>query len=588
MFDFLKKLILNKDKNFTFLGSIYISKIKKQSKQSSLVEIPLSNKLIIPVQRYINKLDDIIVKINQHVLKGQLLTKCCYNNIPLHATTSGTIVSILPHITTNSYDLKELCIILEPDNKDQWFKRKPLTNYLECSSKDLLSYITQAGISVLDVTGFFTEKTLKNMKKIINTLIINTAECEHYITDNVQLIQERVNEIIEGILILTHIIKPKKVLIIIEDNKLEEITAFKKALLNQESIIKLKIITTKYNYIRSKQLDKILTKKSILSVDNYDSDSILIKNIRYIFAIKRAIINGEPLIESVVTLTGDELHNPLNCLVRFGTSINFILQQVGIVTKLEQIVIINSQSIKFPVYDLNAPISRITNHIFIPRLAEIKELKIEKACIRCGICAQVCPVNLLPQQLYWFSRGHNNEKMKKYNLSSCTECGACIYVCPSNIPLVRYYREKKAEIEAITKEKLRISATKKRFEAKKTRFEQEKFLRQQKNLYRENSIQIKHKDKIGLIDELALLKAQKNYNDENKIELFCDQIVIKNKQFRKSQQSVINSDKSTLENQSVTPIKEITKEQEVNRRKSIITAAIARSKAKFYNKIKSS
>ncbi|CAA2929628.1 electron transport complex subunit RsxC [Arsenophonus endosymbiont of Bemisia tabaci] len=571
MFNFFKKLTSNKEKIWSFSGGIHPHEMKIQSSQVPLVTLPLADELIIPIQQHVGSAGDIIVKTNDYLLKGQALTKGCDRRIPVHAPTSGTITDIAPHITANPSGLKELCIRLQPDSKDQWCERKPLPNYLQYSTKVLLSHIEQAGIAGLGGAGFPTATKLKNGNKLINTLIINAAECEPYITADDRLMQEHADEIIEGILILIHILKPKEVLIGIEDNKRAAIAALKEALLGQQAMIKLRVIPTKYPSGGAKQLTKILTGKEIPSGVHSSFIGILMQNIGTVFAIKRAIIDGEPLIERVVTLTGDAIQKPGNYWVRLGTPINFLLQQVGLVPQSEQMVIMGGPLMGFTLSDLTTPIVKISNCILAPTIAEIGEPNIEEACIRCGLCTQACPANLLPQQLYWFSRGQEHEKAEQYNLSDCIECGACAYVCPSNIPLVRYYRQEKAEIKAITEEKQRRWDAKQRFEAKKSRLEREKILRQQ----RHNQAAVKPEE-----TEKAAINAQKNQADNSRTESLNNQAAIEARQARKAQLRAIQATRQAAESQSAVTTEIISEPQPPDPRKAAVAAAIARVKAK--------
>ncbi|HGJ5876551.1 MAG TPA: electron transport complex subunit RsxC [Arsenophonus sp.] len=576
MLNFFSKLTSNKPKIWSFPGGINPPEMKTQSNHVPLRRLPLADELIIPIQQHVGAAGDIIVKTGDQVLKGQVLTKGCDCRIPVHASTSGTITAIEPHTTAHPSGLQELCIYLQPDNKDQWCERKPLPNYLQYSAKVLLSYIKQAGIAGLGGAGFPTATKLKNGNKLINTLIINAAECEPYITTDDRLIQEHADEIIKGILILIHILKPKEVLIGIEDNKPAAIAALKEALLGQPAMIKLRVIPTKYPSGGAKQLTKILTGKEIPTGVHSFYIGILMQNVGTVLAIKRAIIDGEPLIERVVTLTGAAVQNPGNYWVRLGTPVNFLLQQVGLAPQSEQMVIMGGPLMGFTLPDLTIPIVKTSNCILAPTLAEIGEPAIEEACIRCGLCTQACPANLLPQQLYWFSRGQEHEKAQKYNLSDCIECGACAYVCPSNIPLVQYYRREKAEIKAIAQEKHRSTEAKKRFEAKKARLEREKILRQQ----RHEQATVKIGDKAAINAALMRINEQKNQTGDNRDETWDNQAAIKARQAKKAHLRVIQAAKKAPECQSVTTTENTIEQQSTDLRKAAIAAAIARVKAK--------
>ncbi|BGI50909.1 MAG: electron transport complex subunit RsxC [Arsenophonus endosymbiont of Ceratovacuna japonica] len=583
MINFFKKLTIKKKNIWPFTKGINLSKIQTKSNIIPILTIPLPNELIIPIKQHVGDVGNIIVKIGDYILKGQALTKGYNNKIPVHATTSGTITNIILHTITYNSNLKIICIKIQPDNKDKWCKRKPLSNYLQYSIDELLSHIEQSGIVGLSGSGIPTAKKLRNCHKLINTLIINATECEPYITADSSLIQEHTNEIIEGIFILIHILKPKEVFIGIEDNKQDAIIALKKSLLYKKITIKLKVIPSKYPSGEEKQLIKILTGKEIpTNIESY-SIGILMQNISTVFAIKRAIINGEPLIERIITLTGKAIKKPGNYWIRLGTPINFILNQVDIIPQEKQIVIIGGPLMGFITSDLTMPIIKINQCIFIPKFTKINTHIINEVCIRCNFCTQVCPINLLPQQLYWFIKGQKHEKLKEYNLFDCIECGACSYVCPSNIPLVHYYKQEKEKIKNIEKQKQKILDAKKRFKNKKNRINQEKIIRQK--LHNQNilNININNKKTIKIIP--IKINNQKNINNKN-ILLNDNNVTIKDIQDKQNKLKINRMIKTSSINKYVIIEENKIKKTLINIRKEFIANAISRviSKRNSHNK----
>jgi electron transport complex protein RnfC len=201
-----------------------------------------------------------------------------------------------------------------------------------------------------------------------------------------------------------------------------------------------------------------------------------------VYAIKRAIIDGEPLIERVVTLTGEAMAKPGNVWARLGTPVAHLMQEGALQPQGDKkMVIMGGPLMGFTLPSLNVPVVKISNCLLAPSESELGQPEPEEACIRCSLCADACPAGLLPQQLYWFSKGQEHEKARNHNLFDCIECGACAYVCPSNIPLVQYYRQEKAEIRAIDTETARATEAKARFEAKQARMEREKLAREEKH-----------------------------------------------------------------------------------------------------------
>ncbi|OKP03291.1 electron transport complex subunit RsxC [Xenorhabdus eapokensis] len=572
--------LLNKNKIWDFDGGIHPPEMKLQSSCTPLRQAPLPNELIIPLQQHLGPGGELLVKAGDNVLKGQALTLGMGRTVPVHASTSGTIIAIEPCVTAHPSGLKELCVRLRPDGKDQWGERNKVADYMTLDASEILQRIQQAGIAGLGGAGFPTETKLKGGRHNLKTLIVNAAECEPYITADDRLMQEHAKEIIEGIRILVHLLNPKQVLIGIEDNKPEAINALNAALNGDKSII-VRVIPTKYPSGGAKQLTKILTGKEVPSGGRSSDIGVLMQNVGTVVAIKRAIIDGEPLIERVVTLTGEAITSPGNFWTRLGTPVHFLLQQAGFNPGSEQMVIMGGPLMGFTLPDLNVPIVKISNCILAPSGQEMEPKAIEEACIRCGLCVEACPAGLLPQQLYWFSRGQEHEKAKNHHLFDCIECGACAYVCPSNIPLVQYYRQEKAEIWEIEAEARRSTEAKVRFEAKQTRMEREKLAREER--HKKAAVQVNSSDKSAVQAALARVK-EKQGNAGESIVVQSNQLpdnaaAIAARKARKEQLRARQAEKQI----TTSPEPDIDTSTSVegnDPRKAALAAAIARAKAK--------
>ncbi|MCA6954090.1 electron transport complex subunit RsxC [Pectobacterium polaris] len=484
-----------KDRIWDFDGGIHPPEMKTQSSQIPLRQIPLPEQFIIPLKQHLGPEGEICVSVGDKVLRGQPLTRGKGRTLPVHAPTSGTVNAIRQHTTAHPSGLSELSIIIVPDGDDRWCERQTLTDYRAQSVDTLLAHLHQAGIAGLGGAGFPTAAKLQGGMRGIETLIINGAECEPYITADDRLMQECAEEIIQGVEILSFLLQPKRILIGIEDNKPEAISALRLAL-GKRSDMQLRVIPTKYPSGGAKQLTKILTGKEVPFGKHSAAIGVLMQNVGTAFAIKRAVIDGEPLTERVVTLTGEALRQPGNVWARLGTPVRHLLKQGGFHVNKQPMVVMGGPLMGFTLPSLDVPIVKISNCLLAPSHTEMEPVAEEQSCIRCSKCADACPAGLLPQQLYWFSRGQEHEKARNHHLFDCIECGACAYVCPSNIPLVQYYRQEKAEIRAIDEEAQRAAQAKVRFDAKQARLEREKAARELRHKKAAVSVSTTDKDAV--------------------------------------------------------------------------------------------
>lgn len=495
MFNLLSAL--RKQRLWDFPGGIHPPEMKSQSSGVPLKSLPLPDKLIIPLKQHLGPEGELRVTPGEKVLRGQPLTAGSGRTLPVHAPTSGTIAAIVPHRTAHPSGLAELSVILLPDGDDRWAPRQPLADFRQCSPAQLLSRIHQSGIAGLGGAGFPTAAKLGGGMHGVETFIINGAECEPYITVDDRLMQENAGDIVTGMAILRHMLQPQRLLLGIEDNKPNAIAALKAAL-RERTMGELRVIPTKYPSGGAKQLTKILTSKEVPVGQHSAAIGVVMLNVGTVYAIKRAIIDGEALTERVVTLTGEALAQPGNVWARLGTPVSHLLTHAGFTPAAESIVIMGGPLMGFTLPSLDVPVVKISNCLLAPSARELAPTEPEQSCIRCSRCADACPASLLPQQLYWFSRGQEREKARQHHLFDCIECGACAYVCPSNIPLVHYYRQQKAEIRALDGEEQRATQAKARYEAKLARREREK----QQRLARHQQAAVKLDAAAGAADTL--------------------------------------------------------------------------------------
>ncbi|WP_410753135.1 electron transport complex subunit RsxC [Citrobacter youngae] len=561
-----------KNKIWDFDGGIHPPEMKTQSNGTPLRQVPLAPRFIIPLKQHIGAEGELCANVGDTVLRGQALTRGRGRMLPVHAPTSGTVVAIAPHSTAHPSALAELSVIIDADGEDRWIERDGWANYRARSREELIARIHQFGVAGLGGAGFPTGVKLQGGGDKIETLIINAAECEPYITADDRLMQDCAAQVVEGIRILAHILQPREVLLGIEDNKPQAISMLR-AVLADSHDISLRVIPTKYPSGGAKQLTQILTGKQVPHGGRSSDIGVLMQNVGTAYAVKRAVIDGEPITERVVTLTGEAVSRPGNVWARLGTPVRHLLNDAGFCPSADQMVIMGGPLMGFTLPWLDVPIVKISNCLLAPSASEMGEPQEEKGCIRCSACADACPADLLPQQLYWFSKGQQHDKATTHNIADCIECGACAWVCPSNIPLVQYFRQEKAEIYAISQEEKRAAEAKARFEARQARLEREKAARLER--HKNAAVQPAAKDHDAIAAALARVKEKQAQAMQPVViqagEKPDNSAVIAAREARKAQARAARTDN---------PSKDEDSRAGADPRKAAVEAAIARAKAR--------
>ncbi|WP_347360919.1 electron transport complex subunit RsxC [Vibrio vulnificus] len=582
-----------------FPGGVHPAENKRQSNQQPLVHAALANEIVLPLKQHIGKPGNILVNVGDHVLKGQLLTQSNAGfTLPIHASTSGTITAIETRTVAHPSGLSEMCVVITPDGQDTWCEKQPVIDYSQQSSDYLLDVIRMAGISGMGGAGFPTAKKIQSGLGRTEILIVNAAECEPYITADDKLLQEHAEEVLQGIEIVEHILQPKLTIIGIEDNKPEAIKALESATQNRDIVIR--VIPTKYPSGGEKQLIKVLTNKEVPAGGIPADIGILVQNVGSLYAIKRAVMDGEPMVNRVVTLTGNTFETPRNVWVPLGTPVHALLEQFGYQAdkKLPRLIM-GGPMMGFSLPHANVPITKTSNCILAPTRKEISPAGYEMECIRCGACAEACPASLLPQQLQWHAKAEEFDKCEELNLKDCIECGACAFVCPSEIPLVSYYRQAKAEIRTRAQEADAAERAKLRFEEKKARMEREK--EERENRFKKAAEDRRKEMKSTGGDDaiaaaIARVKAQKTQDSEQATSV-KPAVAAAIAKAKAKQAAAADSGSSEPDNSEMVKLREERKRlarerkaekeqsktpnsEEQGDKKSAVAAAIARAKAK--------
>ena len=453
----------------------------KESAEREVREAPLPPEVVLPLRQHIGDPAEPVVEVGQHVRAGELVARCSeYLGVPVHASTSGTVTAIEDRPIAHPSGLRAPCIVIAADGEDTWVEPTPLPDYPSLEPDRLRQHIRKAGIVGLGGAGFPSAVKLNAGGRPVETLILNGTECEPYITCDDRLMRDESEAILRGLLVMRHALAARRCIIAVEDNKPAAITALKseRARLAHElpEVVEVNIVTvpTRYPAGGEKQLIYTLTGQEVPSDGLPIHIGVICHNVGTAAAVHRAVNEGWPLVERLITITGSALPDPGVWRVRTGTPIGPLVEAQ--VERREAIgeVIVGGPMMGFRLYHQEAPVVKANNCLLVPAADEVQRPPEPMPCIRCGACADVCPARLLPQQLYWYARDKNLEKAQAFDLFDCIECGCCAYVCPSNLPLVQYYRFAKTEIANEERERRKADIARERHEFRQERLEREK------------------------------------------------------------------------------------------------------------------
>ncbi|MCP3852678.1 MAG: electron transport complex subunit RsxC [Gammaproteobacteria bacterium] len=469
-------------KLWSFPGGIKIPDKKSQSNHQAITTAQTAQQLIIPLSQHIGMPAETAVKVGDKVLKGQVLGRANGSvSAPVHASGSGTVSAIEEHLIPHPSGLSALCVVIDTDGYEQWTECTPLLKTAlptEVSSQQINKQIADAGIVGLGGALYPSAAKLRTAQKMqTELLVINAAECEPYITCDDILMQRRPEEVILGALLIKQVVGAKKCLIGIEDNKPEAYKALCQTIsgYNQsQTQIEVVKVPARYPAGGEKQLIQVLTGLEVPSQGLPMDIGIICHNVTTAAAVYHAVYRGEPLVSRIITITGGAIKQPQNMEVPIGTPIRHILNQAGCDEDKVEKIIMGGPMMGFSLPSIDAPVTKATNCILVSEKDELATPPPAMPCIRCARCSDVCPMSLLPQQMYWFAKARDLEKVQDYNLFDCIECGCCSYACPSNIPLVQYFRYAKTEIWDDERERNKSNIARERHEFRKERLEKAK------------------------------------------------------------------------------------------------------------------
>jgi len=476
---------------YRFPGGLKLRHYKQIACRDPLARPDMPEALYLPLQQHQGPVGEVLVAQGDRVLKGQPLSHARNDReVPVHAPTSGTIAAIKSWPVSWPPDSEADCLVLQPDGADAWFETKALDDWRNADPADLVEHIRAAGLAGLGGAMFPTAAKLRGDWQQVHTLILNGSECEPYISCDEMLMRERPGAIIEGGLILARALGAERVVIAIEDQMGAVDKSLTRALAEHDpdDVCRIVEVTTIYPEGGEKQLIQVLTGSEVPH-DGLPQDlGLACLNVGTAAAARDAVIEGKPLIERIVTVSGPGVQHPRNLVALLGTPVGDLLVAAGgLAGDVERLVLGGPMS-GLPLASNRIPIAKGSNCILVLRRQDTRREQPVMPCINCGECVRVCPASLLPQELHKYLKAGNYDEADSLDLFDCIECGCCAHVCPSHIPLVDWYRHGKGVLRERGVEDARARKARQRFEAREKRIKEEKEQRRRKREQRERKL----------------------------------------------------------------------------------------------------
>jgi electron transport complex protein RnfC len=430
----------------TFRGGIHPPDRKELSKDKAISDVKPPKKVVIPLSQHIGAPCKLSVVIGQEVKKGEVIgTPDGFVSVPVHASVSGKVVSI------NDFPLPTgkmaTSVVIENDGREEWTSLKDEPEYLKLSSEELKGKVKDAGIVGMGGAAFPAHVKLSPPKeKPVDVVILNGAECEPYLTADYRLMLERPGDVVEGLKILMKIVNVSKGIIGIENNKPDAVKKMEQAA-SGEPGIKVCALEVKYPQGAEKMLIKAAAGREVPARGLPMDVGVVVQNIGTAIAVYEAARYGKPLIERVVTVTGEGIREPKNLTVKIGALVSDLIAECGGFKTEAAKIVSGGPMMGFSIYSLDVPVTKGTSGILVLPEEGVVHAEDFGPCIRCGRCIDICPMNLMPSMLSVLSERGFYEAAKEYDLFDCFECGSCAYVCPSKRPIVQLVRLAKSQVK---------------------------------------------------------------------------------------------------------------------------------------------
>jgi electron transport complex protein RnfC len=476
---------------YRFPGGLRLRHHKQIACRDPLIRPELPRRLYLPLAQHQGPAGERLVEAGARVMKGQPLTRARHDReVPIHAPTSGTVLDIRPRPVSWPPGGEADCIELAPDGEDRWAQRSPMADWAAAPRGTLIERLRAAGLAGLGGAMFPTAAKLRGDWAGVETVILNGSECEPYIACDEMLMRTRPAAVVLGGLILARALGARDVVIAIEDRMGAVRDRLEAAIgdCDPEGRCRVVQVTTIYPEGGEKQLIQVLTGAEVPH-DGLPQDlGLACLNVATAAAARDAVVDGTPLIERIVTVSGPAIAHPRNLIALLGTPVADLIGAAGGFDGDVERLVLGGPMSGVPLADDRIPVAKGSNCILALRPEDVRRAQPVMPCINCGECVRVCPATLLPQELYHHIRGEDWAETEALNLFDCIECGCCAHVCPSHIPLVDYYRHAKGVLRERGIEEARARRARERFEAREARLAEEAEQRRRRREEREQRL----------------------------------------------------------------------------------------------------